>query len=170
MPLSTMKDLLLDQLNELYSAEVHSTQVLPKLARAASDPTLVSSLRSHAKESETHLNRLDEVFADLGTSPRSPAGSERNGMRGHCDDCMRLANMENAEPHVRDAAIIAAAQHVEHAEIAGYGCARTWAMLLGHDAAAAHLQNTLGEERKSDAELTHLAEILNRSALSAAAA
>ncbi len=170
MPLTTMKDLLLNQLNELYAAEVHSTQLLPKLARAAGDPKLAASLRSHAKESEQHLTRLEEVFEELGLTPRSPTGSESNGMRGLSADCLRLAQMDEAEPHVRDAALIAAAQHVEHDEIAGYGCARTWAGLLGYDSAAARLQRTLDEERRSDFELTRLSESLNRTALAAATA
>jgi ferritin-like metal-binding protein YciE len=85
-------------------------------------------------------------------------------MKGLCQDCLRLANMSKAEPHVRDAALIAVAQHVEHDEIAGYGCARTWAGLLGYDQAASRLQQTLAEERKADAELSRLAERLNKAA------
>ena len=128
MPLNTMKGLLIDQLNELYAAEKHGAEMLPKLMRAASSPKLAAALRSHADETKEHLSRLESVFEGLGAAPRRV---ESKGMKGLCQDCMKLADMAKAEPHVRDAALIAVAQHVEHDEIAGYGCARTWARLLG---------------------------------------
>lgn len=85
-------------------------------------------------------------------------------MRGLAHDCMKLAVDSEAEPHVRDAALIAAAQHVEHDKIAGYGCARTWAGLLGHKIAAGMLQTTLDEEKAADRRLSQLAETLNAAA------
>jgi ferritin-like metal-binding protein YciE len=169
MPLNTMKDLLLTQLNELYAAEKHNSEVLPRLARSASNPKLAAAIRSHADETKEHITRLDGVFEELGERPRA-ARAETKGMKGLCQDCLSLASMPRAEPHVRDAAIIAVAQHVEHDEIAGYGCARTWADLLGHEKAAAMLGKTLAEERKADADLTRLADGLNKAALAAARA
>ena len=167
MPLNTMKDLLLDQLNELYAAEKHSLEVLPKLAKAASSPKLAQAFRDHAQESKEHLSRLDTIFDDLGTSARTPGRAESKASKGLCQDCLKLASMAKADPAVRDAALIAVAQHVEHDEIAGYGCARTWADLLGHDTIASNLRKTLAEERKADTELTRLAENLNKRALAA---
>jgi ferritin-like metal-binding protein YciE len=168
MPLNTMRDLLITQLNELYASEQHNRQILPRLAEAAANPKLAAALRSHGAETGSHLERLEEVLGDLGVRPR-PSGAESKGMKGLCQDCLSLAKMSNAEPHVRDAALIAVAQHVEHDEIAGYGCARTWARLLGHTKAADRLQTTLDEEKAADARLSALAESLNRAALEPAA-
>ncbi|MGD9688482.1 MAG: ferritin-like domain-containing protein [Phycisphaerales bacterium] len=168
MPLTTLKQLLIDQLNGLYAAEMHSAEVLPLLARAATNERLAQMLRGHAEETTEHLGRLEAVFDMLGVSPGSPDGPEGLGIRGLCADCLKLASMDEAEPRVRDAALIAAAQHVEHVEIAGYGCARTWAALLGHEDAASLLQQTLTEEREADADLTRLSQNLNREAVAAA--
>lgn len=172
MPLKTMNDLLVTQLKELYAAEKHSEKVLPTLARSASDPSLSAALRTHAQETREHIARLekvlDEVLEGSDSRPRPTARAETKGMKGLIHDCLDLAKMKNATPPVRDAALIAVAQHVEHDEIAGYGCARTWARLLGHDAAADLLQQTLDQERASDARLTELAESLNETALQAA--
>jgi ferritin-like metal-binding protein YciE len=170
MPLNTMNNLLIEQINELYGAEKHCAEVLPRLARAASSPKLAAALRSHADQTEEHLSRLESVFEEVGASPRPSTRPESKGMKGLCQDCMNLANMTRVDPHVRDAALIAVAQHVEHDEIAGYGCARAWARLLGHDAAASLLQKTLNEERATDARLSKLAESLNKAALEPAMA
>ncbi len=161
MPLNTMNDLLIQQLSELYAAEKHSLRVLPKLEKSASEPALMEALASHIAATEHHVERLDSVFLELDAKPKR---IESEGMKGLLEDCLSLAESSRAEPHVRDAAIIAVAQHVEHDEIAGYGCARTWATLLGATDAAAKLETTLGEEHKSDAELTKIAERLNREA------
>ena len=91
-------------------------------------------------------------------------------MKGLCADCLDLARLARVEPHVRDAAVIAVAQHLEHDEIAGYGCARTWARLLGHRTIASTLQHTLNEEGRFDAKLSRLADALNRAALEPALA
>ena len=89
-------------------------------------------------------------------------------MKGLARDCLELAKESRAAPHVRDAAIIAGVQHIEHDEIAGYGCARTWAAVLGHEDAAAKLQLTLDEERRADAELSRIAQQVNREAMATA--
>jgi len=159
----------IEQLNELHAAEEHSAEVLPQLAEAASSPELAAIFRVHGKQTGEHVSRLDRVFKELGVKPRPRARAETAAMKGLYDDCMKLARSK-AEPHVRDAALIAVAQHVEHDEIAGYGCARTWADLLGHESAATELRKTLADERKADTDLTRLAESLNKAALSAASA
>jgi ferritin-like metal-binding protein YciE len=169
MFLRTMKDLLVDQLDELYAAEAHRAVVLPKLASAASSSTLSAVLRSHAEQSDSHVSRLMAAFNALGVTPRAPTSAESEGMKGLCADCMTLAGAHDAEPHVRDAALIAITQHVAHHEIAGYGCARTWARLLGYDQAASELQEALSEERRGDKDLSRLSEDLNRTALTPAA-
>lgn len=163
MALKTMKDLLVDHMNELYAAERHASELLPKLAKNASSPELASMLRAHAADTKGHVDRLDAAFKDIGERPR-PARAESSGMKGLAKDCLEMAGRANVEPHVRDAAIIAGVQHIEHDEIAGYGCARTWAEMLGHAQAASRLQATLAEERKADAELSRLAAEINKAA------
>jgi ferritin-like metal-binding protein YciE len=168
MSLDSMQDLLITQLNALHAAERHSAELLPKLADAAANPELARTLRAHASHTTAQLERLDNAFETLGVKPPS-SRVESEAMKGLAKDCLKLASMRKAEPHVRDAAIIGVAQHVDHDEIAGYGCARTWARLLGHEEIANDLQASLDEERHSDAELSRLAENINRAALTATA-
>lgn len=162
MPMQTLHDLFLEQLNELFAGEAASIQAMQALRRAASNPRLARLFEAHERESEKHAARLEDVFDTLQVVPRK-AGS--HALKGLCDDCVEWARMSGAEPHVRDAALIAAAQHLEHDEIAGYGCARTWAKLLGHRSIASTLQRTLAEERRMDARLSKIADALNRVAL-----
>ena len=169
MPMNTMKDLLERQVNELYAAEKHCGALLTSLAARASSRALAEMLRSHGKETHEHLVRLDDVCRQLGFKPHG-ARAETDCMRGLARDCLELAKEAKAAPHVRDAAIIAGVQHIEHDEIAGYGCARTWAAMLGNDAAAAQLQRTLDEERRADAELSRIAQQVNREAMTTAGA
>lgn len=165
MPLNTLNDLLITQLNELHAAEHHSAEVFHDLSRSAANPQLAESLGRCADTSQEHIKRLRDVFAKLALTPRPWHRAESEGMRGLCEDCMRLITISKAEPHVRDAAIIAVAQHLIHDQIAGYGCARTWAGLLGHEKVPPLLQANLREERDADVDLTRLADNLNRSAL-----
>jgi len=160
--IKSLKDLLVGQLNELYAAEVHSESVLAKVACCTSSPKLADAVRAHLDETKQHLSRLDRVFGELGVKPRK---SESHGSKGLLEDCETIAGRGRIEPHVRDAAIIASIQRLEHDEIAGYGCARTWASLLGHATAASELLKTLTEERRFDETLTKIAETLNKSAL-----
>ena len=160
--MKSLKDLLVEQINELHAAEVHSESVLAKVAAAAASPKLAEAIRGHIDETKQHLARLDRVFGELGLKPRK---TETHGSKGLLEDCTLIAGRGKIEPHVRDAAIIAAMQRLEHDEIAGYGCARTWAGLLGHQTAASELLKTLTEERRFDESLTRIAETLNKSAL-----
>jgi len=167
MPLNTLKDLLIEQLSELRQAEKHGQETLPRLAAAASSAELATAFRAHADLAREHVDRLDAIFMRLQATPHH---RETRGMKGLLKDCMKLAGTTEAEPHVRDAALIGVAQHVMHDEIAGYGCARTWAEVLGLSEAASTLKLTLADERQADAELTRLAHALNRTALEAATA
>ncbi|MBS0196487.1 MAG: DUF892 family protein [Planctomycetes bacterium] len=165
MPLTTMKELLMLELNELYAAEKHGAQVLPELVKAAANPELSSALEEQQRRTNEHVARLESVFTELNAWPRPISRSESKGMRGLFQDSLRLANLTKAEPHVRDAALISVAQHVLHDEIAGYGCARSWAALLGYDESATRLEKSLEEERTFDIRLTRLAENINKQAL-----
>lgn len=160
--MKSLRDLLVEQLNELHSAEIHSEAVLGKVAGACASPKLAEAIRAHIDETRQHLARLDRVFGELGLKPKK---LETHGSKGLLEDCTTIAGRGRIEPHVRDAAIIAAMQRLEHDEIAGYGCARTWATLLGHPTAAGELLKTLTEERRFDEGLTRIAESLNKSAL-----
>ena len=164
MPMNTMKDLLVTQLNELYAAERHGGALLASLADHASDRALAELLRSHGSETKEHVARLDAVFKELGLQPHA-ARAETACMKGLAKDCLDLAKAPRTEPHVRDAAIIAGVQHIEHDEIAGYGCARTWASLLGFHGAVRTLQHTLDEERRADVDLSRIAQQVNRKAM-----
>ena len=160
--MKSLKDLLIEQINELYAAEVHSEGVFAKMAAASSSPKLGEAIRTHIDETKQHLARLDRVFGELGVKPKK---LETHGSKGLLEDCASIAGRSKIEAHVRDAAIIAAIQRVEHDEIAGYGCARTWASLLGYPTAASEMLKTLTEERRFDEGLTRIAETLNKSAL-----
>lgn len=162
MALNTMKDLLVEQLHELYAAEQHSLRVLPELSRAAQATDLSKALGAQIGRTEQHVARLRDIFKELGVEPRS---AETHGMKGELEDCMCLATMDGAEPHVRDAALIGAMQHVKHDEIAGYGCAKAWALVIGCPGIASELGATLREEHETDALLTKLAEQVNQDAL-----
>jgi ferritin-like metal-binding protein YciE len=158
MALNTMKDLLIDQLDELYAAEKHCLAVLPDMAAAATSPELADAIHRQVAQTTQHVSRLKEVFSELGAIPKQ---QESKGMKGLLEDCLELAQDTDAEPHVRDAALIAVAQHVKHDEIAGYGCARCWASLIGSPHAAATLEATLREERDADAGLSRIADRIN---------
>lgn len=158
----TLRGLLEEELHQLYAEELHSEKVLPKLAEAAGSVELSNAIRAHAVETRQHVERLDRVFHELGMKPRK---SETHGAKGLLDDCVEMTKRTRMEPHVRDAAIIAVMQRLEHDEMAGYGCARTWASLLGHSTASSELLKSLVDERRCDEGLTKLAERINESAI-----
>ncbi|UYV13217.1 MAG: DUF892 family protein [Phycisphaera sp.] len=164
MSMKTMDDLLIEQLSELHAAEQHDIEVLTRLADAAWDADLAGAFQAHADQTIKHVTRLDQVFTQLGAKPAIARRAETHGMRGLCADCLELANTKWSERRVRDAALIAAAQHIEHDEIAGYGCAHAWASQLGHERVADLLQTTLSEEQAADAEFSRLAERINKAA------
>ncbi len=154
MQLGTLKDLYVDELKDLYSAEKQLVKALPKMAKAANTPELQEAFRNHLKQTEQHVARLEQIFQELGVSPR---GKKCVGMEGLIEEGNELIKDE-PDPDVLDAGLIDKAQHVEHYEMAGYGTVRTYARQLGLDNQADLLQQTLNEEGEADHLLTHLAE------------
>lgn len=154
MELETLKDLYIDELKDLYSAERQLIKALPKLAKAANDQNLQQAFRTHLKETTQHAARLEQICEELGVSPR---GKKCVGMEGLIEEGTELIK-EEPDPDVLDAGLIAKAQHVEHYEIAGYGTVRTYARQLGFESQAELLQQTLDEEGRTDHLLTDLAE------------
>ncbi len=151
----TLRDLLLHELSDLYSAENQIIEALPKLAEAAAGFNLRRAFEDHFNVTREQRARLDRVFDMLGDAP---SGETCLAMKGIIAEGEKLVKLDGlSEPSVLDAALIAAAQRVEHYEIAAYGCARTFARLLGEDAVADILQTTLDEEGSTDKLLTELA-------------
>jgi ferritin-like metal-binding protein YciE len=157
MDMENLRDLFVDELKDLYSAEHQLLKALPKMAKAATSPGLKKAFESHLKETEGQVDRLEQVFAGLDISPK---GKKCKAMEGLVEEGAELMK-EDAEPDVMDAGLIAAAQRVEHYEMAGYGCVRTYAQLLGETKAASLLQKTLDEEGSADKKLTELAKRIN---------
>src|SRR5687768_16682961 len=153
MEMNSLQDLFIHDLKDLYSAETQLTKALPKMAKAASDPNLKEAFQTHLAETEQHVARLEQLLEELDESPK---GKKCKAMEGLIEEGKEIME-EDAEPEVLDAGLIGAAQKVEHYEIAGYGTARTYAEMLGNDAAARLLQQTLDEEGKTDKLLTELA-------------
>jgi len=154
MTLQNLECVLVLQLQDLANAEQQLLDALPKMADAASSPDLRSAFRAHLTETRRHAARLSEAFHLLGKEPDSETCQAMQGLIAEGEEIMGL----EGEADVKDAALIAAAQRVEHYEIAGYGCARAFARRLGHYGVAALLQETLDEEANADRTLTRIAE------------
>jgi ferritin-like metal-binding protein YciE len=159
-----MDGLLVAELKDLYSAENQITKALPKLIKAASSNELRSAFEHHLKETEGHVQRLEQIFEILGSSPK---GKTCNGMKGVLEEGSEMLD-ETAEGSVRDAALISAAQRVEHYEMAAYGTVRSYAETVGKPQISEILQKTLQEEKAADKKLTEVSEKLNRQAQQAA--
>ena len=154
MEMDSLKELYVEELKDLWSAETQITKALPKMVKAASNPKLKKAFNTHLKQTERQIKRLERIFKELDESPR---GKKCVGMEGLIKEAQELIK-EKPEAEVLDAGLIAAAQHVEHYEMAGYGCVRTWARQMGEDRQAELLQETLDEEEQTDRLLTDLAE------------
>jgi ferritin-like metal-binding protein YciE len=154
MKLRSLEDVLIDAIKDLYSAEKQITKALPKMAKKASSKELSAAFEEHLRQTEGQIKRLERVFEIVG---KRPAGKKCHAIEGLIAEGEEMMK-QDAEPAALDAGLIAAAQKVEHYEIASYGCARTWASQLGHDDAAKLLQETLDEEGETDKKLTKLAE------------
>jgi len=165
MSVATIEELFVDELKDLYSAEKQITKTLPKLAKAATSPELKDAFESHLKETFGQIERLDRVFEILGKSPR---GKTCNGMKGVLEEGAEVLEETEKGSSVRDAALISAAQRVEHYEMAGYGCVREYAKLLGQNEIAKLLEETLAEEKAADSKLGKVAKQVNPAALEAA--
>src|SRR5689334_15567770 len=141
MKLETLRELYVEELKDLYSAENQILKALPNMVKAANSPDLKAGFEEHLNQTKEHVSRLERIFEEMGKSPR---GKHCKGMEGVLEEGKELMK-EDAEPEVLDAGLIAAAQHVEHYEIAGYGVCRTYAKLLNDNTAASLLQKTLDE-------------------------
>lgn len=150
-------DLLVEELKDLYSAEVQLTKALPKMAKAAENPELKDAFDTHLEETKGHVRRLEKAMNLLDESPR---GKKCKAMEGLIEEGSEVME-EDAEPAMLDLALIGAAQKVEHYEIAGYGTARTLSEIAGHDEVCKLLQQTLDEEGKTDKLLTEIASGIN---------
>ena len=154
MPRESLQKLYLEQLQDLYSAEEQILEALPKMAKKTEHAELKKAFQQHEVVTREQVTRLEKIFADLG---EKPGGHTCKGMKGLVAEGEEVMK-EFEDSDVRDAAMISAAQRVEHYEIAGYGCARTYANMLGLDEHAQLLQKTLDEEGRTDHLLTNLAE------------
>lgn len=154
MKISTLDELFMHELKDLYDAEHQLVEALPKMAKAATDPDLAAAFEKHLAETKKQITRLKEVFAECGESAER---EECDGMKGLIKEGEKV--MEEAEDDaVLDAALIASAQKIEHYEIATYGTLITWAQLAGWTSAQLLLQQTLEEEKAADEKLTEIAE------------
>lgn len=151
---NSLDDLFYDQLKDLYDAEQRLTDALPKMADAASSNELQQAFRQHLSETEHHVDRLERVFEMIGKDADRKTCDAMKGLISEGEEVLDA----DGDREVRDAALIAAAQRVEHYEIAAYGTARNFAQRLGRDDVARLLQETLDEEGSADKRLTGLAE------------
>ena len=151
---NSLEQLFLDQLQDLYDAEHRITKALPKMAEAASSPQLAQAFRDHLQETERQIERLERVFEIAGHSPKKKACEAMKGLIAEGEEVVQASG----DPDVKDAGLIAAAQRVEHYEMAGYGTVRTFARRLGLTEAEELLQATLDEEGAADHKLTAIAE------------
>ena len=154
MQLDTLKDLYIYELKDLYSVENQLINALPKMAKTAKNDQLEAGFREHLEQTKEHAARLEKILDQNGQSTR---GKKCKGMEGIIAEGAELI-AEEADPEVKDAGLIAAAQRVEHYEIAGYGTAHTYAEMLGDEQGARLLKETLEEEKKTDEKLTRLAK------------
>ncbi len=156
MELNTLKDLFIHELKDLYSAESQIIKALPKMAKAAVNPDLKAGFEAHLEETKEHAVRLKTLLEKHGQTTRGPKCKGMEGLLKEGADMIE----EEGDEEVLDAGLISAAQRVEHYEMAGYGCARTYALALGDKDGAAILQTTLDEEGAADKKLTKVASAL----------
>ena len=159
--LASLDDLLVHELQDIYHAEGQILKALPKMAKAAKHPDLKAAFEEHRQQTEHQVRRLEQAFKLLGVPAK---GKKCEGMAGLLEEGKKMME-EDAEAAVMDAALIAAAQKVEHYEIASYGCVCTYAEMLGYDQVHDLLGQNLDEEETTDQRLTALAEnVINQEA------
>lgn len=156
MEVENLKELFYEQLRDLYSAENQLTEALPLMAEAATNAKLKAGFKTHLKETQNQITRLEQIFEAAGESPK---GKTCKAMKGLVAEGQETID-EDMDPAVKDAALIADAQRVEHYEIAGYGTVLAYAKVLGEKDALALLKETIEEEKATDEKLTALAETL----------
>jgi ferritin-like metal-binding protein YciE len=152
-----LKELYIDELKDIYSAESQLVKALPKMAKASNSDELRAGFEEHLEQTKGHVKRLEQIFSALG---EKPTGKKCKGMEGLVAEGSEMME-EDLEEDALDAGLISAAQRVEHYEIAAYGTVRTYANILGEDEAASLLEETLEEEKETDQKLTELAEQIN---------
>ena len=157
MPLNTLQDALLEELRDMLSAEKQLVRALPKMAKKADSGDLKSAIEEHLEETKTQVERLEKVFESLDKKPRTKKCEAMAGLILEGEEVMK----EEADPQVRDALLIAAAQKVEHYEIASYGTLCTWAKTLGLSDVLALLKETMSEETAADKKLSKIAGKIN---------
>ena len=157
---NTLRQLYVEELRDIYDAEKQLVKALPKMAEASTSGELRDGFEEHLKQTKGHVERLEQIFGELG---EKPAGKKCKGMQGLVNEGSEFMS-EDFENEVKDAGLIAAAQRVEHYEIAAYGTVRTYATILGEQNAVALLERTLKEEKETDQKLTELAEGVNAEA------
>jgi ferritin-like metal-binding protein YciE len=157
-----LMDLFVDELKDLYSAETQLIKTLPKMAKAATSDDLRAGFEQHLEQTRQHARRIEEICSELG---EKPTGKKCGGMEGLIGEGKEM--MDEFEGDLLDAALISAAQRVEHYEIAAYGTVRTYAELLNQDRAVELLEETLEEEKETDQKLTELAATINVEAVNA---
>lgn len=154
MAMNSLQDLYIEQLQDLYDAENQILDALPKMERAANTQQLREGFSEHRQQTQQQVQRLEQIFRDLNIAPRR---EKCEAMRGIIKEGEQLMNQRGTH-EVLDAGLIASAQRVEHYEIAAYGTVHTWAQQLGRSQDAQLLEQTLNEEKQTDAKLTKLAE------------
>jgi ferritin-like metal-binding protein YciE len=156
-----LKELYVDELKDIYNAENQLVKALPKMAKAANSDELRTGFEEHLEQTRGHVQRLEQIFKELG---EKPSGKKCKAMEGLVAEGAETMG-EDYEDDVMDAALISAAQRVEHYEIAAYGTLRTYAELLGEDTAVQLLEQTLEEEKETDQKLTDMASEINVKAM-----
>jgi ferritin-like metal-binding protein YciE len=151
---SSLKELYVEELRDIYDAEKEIVKALPKVAQASLTPELRKAFEEHLEQTKGHVQRLEQIFNGLGEEPKT---KKCDGMRGILEEGEDVVS-ESSEGPIRDAGLIAGAQRVEHYEIAVYGSLKTWARQLGDERAVQLLEQTLNEEKEADQELTEIAE------------
>lgn len=154
MQIDNLEKLFVEQLKDIYNAEKQIVRALPRMSKAAGDQELKKAFDTHLRDTEKQVDRLEQIFNDLGTKAQ---GKKCVGMEGLIEEAKELLQ-EDVDEAVLDAGLIAAAQKVEHYEMAAYGCLKTYARLLGNDTAVKLLEQTLSEEKNADQLLTDIAE------------
>jgi ferritin-like metal-binding protein YciE len=162
--LDSLRKLYIDQLQQLHSAETQITEALPKMIDAATEPELKQALQTHLQETEGHVSRLEQILNEKEGGVHSKDSKGMDALISEGNDIVKDA----ADESVRDAGIIAAAQKVEHYEIAAYGTVRTFAEILGEERDADLLEQTLDEEKHADSILTSISDMANTRADKAA--
>ncbi|MFG0260853.1 MAG: ferritin-like domain-containing protein [Novipirellula sp. JB048] len=163
MSLDSLADAFYDELRDLLSAEKQLTKALPKLVKHASSDPLRQAFETHLAETQEHVKRVESAFEETGKAARAKTCEAMAGLIKEADGLLK----ENGEPVVKDALLIAAAQKVEHYELATYGTLCTWAEMLGYNKALSLLKQNMADEENTDKKLSELAKTINQQAVGA---